>query len=132
MDEIFISKIHDETPHLYIGQVAELSGASRKAIRHYESLGLIPTPVRKGIYRIYSERDVFLIHMIKTAQAVGFSLNELRDLVAEKVKQKVFPLEFANRLFERKRENLKQQIDVIHQQAKELGELQSEMNRIFT
>lgn len=30
-------------------------GASRKAIRLYESLGLIPEPQRKGRYRIYSE-----------------------------------------------------------------------------
>ena len=132
MDETFISKIHDETPYLYIGQVAEKAGASRKAIRHYESLGLIPTPQRKGIYRIYSERDVFLIHMIKTAQGVGFTLNELRDLVAEKIKKKVFPLEFANQLFQRKKSQLEQEADSLRRTIVELDALRTEMNRIFS
>ncbi|MDH5778340.1 MAG: MerR family transcriptional regulator [Gammaproteobacteria bacterium] len=132
MDESFITKIHDETPHLYIGKAAELSGASRKAIRHYESLGLIPKPQRKGLYRIYSERDVFLIHMIKTAQSVGFSLAELKELVALKVSEKEFPLEFANILFGKKREKLQQEIDTINSQISDLDELNKEMNRIFS
>jgi DNA-binding transcriptional MerR regulator len=132
MDETFVTKIHDETPHLYIGQVAEKSGASRKAIRHYESLGLIPKPQRQGVYRIYSERDVFLIHMIKTAQGVGFTLNELRDLVAKKVSQKVFPLEFANQLFECKKHQLSEEVETLKRTLSELDKLQIEMNRVFS
>lgn len=59
---------------MYIGKLAKLSGATPKAIRLYESIGLIPTPKRQGRYRVYSDKDVSLVHMIRRAQAVGFSL----------------------------------------------------------
>ena len=48
---------------MYIGALAKLTSASRKAIRHYKSLGLIPVPQRKGRYRIDSEADAKLICM---------------------------------------------------------------------
>jgi len=35
---------------MLIGRVSELTGATRKAIRHYESIGLITPPDRKGSY----------------------------------------------------------------------------------
>lgn len=59
MQSFFIAQTQSENAYLYIGKVAEMTGASRKAIRLYESLGLISAPRRKGQYRIYSERDVF-------------------------------------------------------------------------
>lgn len=59
MHPIFIARTHREDPFLSIGKVAEITGASPKAIRHYEALGLLPAPHRRGRYRIYSERDVF-------------------------------------------------------------------------
>jgi DNA-binding transcriptional MerR regulator len=62
---------------MYIGKLAELTGATRKAIRHYESIGLIPSPQRKGNYRIYTTLDVHLMKIIRQAQSVGFSLAEL-------------------------------------------------------
>ena len=99
-----------ETPSLYIGKLAELSGASRKAIRHYENLGLLPPAVRKGNYRVYTERDVFLVHMIKHAQSFGFSLAELRELVAAAANKPRFPLKLANALVVRKRAALRAQI----------------------
>ena len=57
---------------MYIGKVSELTGATPKAIRHYEAIGLIPPPKRLGKYRHYSEKDVRLISMIKHAQKYGF------------------------------------------------------------
>lgn len=75
---LFTSQSHQTEPCMYIGKVAEITGASRKAIRHYESIGLIPRPRRQGKYRIYSELDAFLIHMVKHAQSVGFSLKEIK------------------------------------------------------
>src|SRR5690554_5382293 len=41
---------------MYIGKLAEMTGATRKAIRLYESLGLIPVPSRNGNYRVYSDK----------------------------------------------------------------------------
>ena len=43
---------------MYIGRLSELTGATPKAIRLYESLGLIPVPRRQGAYRVYTDKDV--------------------------------------------------------------------------
>lgn len=128
---IFTAQSHRTEPYLYIGKVAKITGASCKAIRHYESLGLIPVPQRQGKYRIYSEQDVFLIHMVKHAQRVGFSLKELKVLVAAKINGAKFPLQLANDLFERKRVALNDEIESLRELNQRLMALQEDMNRIF-
>lgn len=95
---------------MYIGKLSELTGASRKAIRLYEELGLIPVPERKGRYRIYTERDVHLISMIRRAQSVGFNLSELREITSIKAREGRFPFELASRLISQKREQLQSEI----------------------
>lgn len=131
MHETFTAQTHQTQPYLYIGKVAAMTGASCKAIRHYESLGLLPTPQRRGKYRIYSERDTFLVHMIKYAQSFGFSLAELKELVAAKVSGNRFPLTLANAVCERKRTALRAEINALRKRDQHLVDLQGEMNRIF-
>ncbi len=131
MHATFLTKAHDLDPCMYIGKVAELTGASRKAIRLYESRGLIPAPQRKGKYRVYSERDVFLVHMIKRAQSVGFNLSELTELIADKVKNHRFPLQIANALFDKKRTALRREVDALLELEQRLVALREEMNRTF-
>lgn len=63
-----------------ISAVSRLTGASPKAIRHYELIGLIPPVQRQGTYRRYSPQDVNRIRLIRTAQALGFRLAELKAL----------------------------------------------------
>lgn len=65
---------------IFIGKASTLSGASVKAIRHYDKLGLLPSLGRVGAYRVFSESDVNLIKLIKQAQKVGFKLGELKAL----------------------------------------------------
>jgi DNA-binding transcriptional MerR regulator len=131
MHHSFTAKGRGATPSLYIGKLAELSGASRKAIRHYEALGLLPPAVRKGNYRVYSERDIFLVHMIKRAQSFGFSLAELRELVAATADKPRFPLKLANALIARKRAALREQIADIRALDRGLAQLVRDMNRLF-
>lgn len=131
MHPIFTAQTHQTRPYLYIGKVAAMTGASRKAIRHYESLGLLPVPQRMGKYRIYSERDVFLVHMIKYAQSFGFSLAELKDLAAAKVSRHRFPLKLANALCARKRAALRAEIEALRKLDQNLIDMKAEMNRIF-
>lgn len=131
MQYTFKTKNPNETPTLYIGKLAELSGASRKAIRHYEALGLLPPATRKGNYRVYSEHHVFLVHMIKHAQNFGFSLAELRELVAATHDKPRFPLKLANSLITNKRAALRQQIADIRALDQQLVQLGRDMNRMF-
>ena len=131
MHHLFTARKHREELHFYIGQVAEITGASRKAIRHYESLGLLPPAVRRGKYRVYSERDIFLVHMIKHAQSYGFSLAELRGLVTAKAKSKDFPLKLAEEMVAQKRAALRDQIADIRALDRRLAQLTRDMKRNF-
>ncbi|MGJ8673120.1 MerR family transcriptional regulator [Rubritalea sp.] len=87
---------------MLIGRVSELTGATRKAIRHYESIGLITQPDRKGSYRIYTEHDVIVISMICRAKALGFSLSEIKEIVAKKAEEKKLPLDLVYLLIDKK------------------------------
>jgi MerR family copper efflux transcriptional regulator len=66
---------------MYIGEVAKLTGASLKAIRHYEALGLLGAVSRLGAYRVYAPNELLLIQLIKQAQGLGFRLAELAPLL---------------------------------------------------
>lgn len=62
---------------MYIGPVARQTGASIKAVRLYERMGLLGTVARLGQYRVYNERHIAQIRLIKQAQAMGLSLSAM-------------------------------------------------------
>ena len=68
---------------LTIGKVAELSGVSVETIRYYQRRALLEEPVKPiGGFRQYPEESVKRILFIKRAQALGFTLEEIQDLLA--------------------------------------------------
>ena len=66
-----------------IGQLAERLGITTKAIRFYESIGLLPEPSRSPSgYRSYEEPDADRLTFVKTAQRLGLSLDEIKEIIA--------------------------------------------------
>jgi DNA-binding transcriptional MerR regulator len=69
-------------PGLLIGDVAERAGVAAPTIRYYESIGLLKPPSRSSAgYRNYSESFVQELRFIKKAQALGFSLDEVGEIL---------------------------------------------------
>jgi MerR family transcriptional regulator, repressor of the yfmOP operon len=68
---------------LRIDDVAKKSGLTKRAIRYYEQIGLLPSPTRsEGGYRLYTEKDVeFLKKVMNAKEVMGFSLQELQEFI---------------------------------------------------
>jgi MerR family transcriptional regulator, copper efflux regulator len=71
---------------LKIGEVSKLSGIGIEALRFYEKSGLLDRPVRTGSggYRAYDPEVLDRLAFIKQAQVLGFSLDEIKRIIAEK------------------------------------------------
>jgi Hg(II)-responsive transcriptional regulator len=71
---------------LTIGQVARRAGVHLETVRYYERRGLLPPPPRTPAgYRQYQPDAVRRVRFIKRAQRLGFTLREIRDLLALRV-----------------------------------------------
>ncbi|WP_230280652.1 Cu(I)-responsive transcriptional regulator [Croceicoccus sp. Ery15] len=66
-----------------IGDAAQRTGVTQRMIRHYEKIGLIPAPLRRDSgYRDYSDADVNRLRFIANARDLGFSIEEIGELLA--------------------------------------------------
>lgn len=66
-----------------IGTAAERSGVPAKTIRYYESVGLIQPAERTASgYRVYGKQDVETLRFVQRARSLGFSVEEVGNLLA--------------------------------------------------
>ncbi|NEA38277.1 MerR family transcriptional regulator [Streptomyces sp. SID11385] len=69
--------------HMRIGEVAERTELSLRTIRHYEETGLvIPSARSQGGFRLYTEADVARLMVIRRMKPLGFTLEQMRELLA--------------------------------------------------
>lgn len=67
---------------MQIGEVAERTSLSLRTIRYYGEVGLAPPSARsQGGFRLYAERDVDRLLLIKRMKPLDFSLQEMADLL---------------------------------------------------
>jgi DNA-binding transcriptional MerR regulator len=68
---------------MQIGQISKQVGVSIDAIRFHERSGLLAAPPRsEGGFRQYSSSDHSTLQFIRSLQALGFSLNEIREFLS--------------------------------------------------
>jgi MerR family mercuric resistance operon transcriptional regulator len=65
-----------------IAGLAAEGGVGVETVRFYQRKGLLMTPTRDGGIRRYGEQDVRRLKFIRQAQAAGFSLDEIGELIA--------------------------------------------------
>jgi len=65
-----------------IGTAAKLSGINAKTIRYYESVGLMPEPLRaENGYRHYQDKDLQTLRFIHRSRNLGFTIKDIRGLL---------------------------------------------------
>jgi MerR family mercuric resistance operon transcriptional regulator len=68
--------------NLTIGSLADAAGVGVETVRFYQRRGLLAVPPRAGGIRRYDGKDVERLRFIKRAQAAGFTLAEIAELIA--------------------------------------------------
>jgi len=82
----------EEARTLTIGELASTVGVNVQTVRYYERRGLLPKPKRRASgYREYLVSDVARLEFIRRAQALGFTLSEIEQLLALRVDPRTTP-----------------------------------------
>ena len=83
---------------LTIGRLANVTGINLETVRYYERRGLLPKPPRTASgYRMFPPEARQRIRFIKRAQDLGFSLQEIRELLALRVSPRTSTTEIRRR-----------------------------------
>jgi len=100
--------------------VARTAGVSVQTVRYYERAGLLPRPPRTPSgYRIYSPEAAARLRFIKQAQAVGFSLEEVREILRLKYNGRS-PCECVRGMLEEKLVRVEREMETLRRFRNEL------------
>ena len=95
---------------LTIGKLSKLAGVTNDTVRFYERYGLIdPVSRSESNYRLYREEDADRLRFIKRAKELGFTLNEIKELLELSQNPNATKADIKNRT-EHKIEDIKQKI----------------------
>jgi DNA-binding transcriptional MerR regulator len=82
LQEEDVDAVEPESGLLKIGEVAERVGLSLRTVRYYEEIGLFtPSGRSPGGFRLYAERDVARLAILKGMKPFGLPLEDIRDLM---------------------------------------------------
>src|SRR5687768_15117761 len=111
-----------------IGAVAREAGVNAQTLRYYERRGLLPKTTRLASgYREYDPATVRLVRFIKNAQELGFTLNEIRELIALRANRS-HSAEDVRRVATRKIEEMDRRIRQLTEMKGELAALVEQCN----
>lgn len=67
---------------MHIGELAERAAMSLRTIRHYDEVGLlVPSGRTSGGFRVYTEQDLERLLVIRRMKPLGFTLDEMAELL---------------------------------------------------
>ena len=108
---------------LTIGTLARQSGVNLETVRFYERRGLLPEPPRSASgYRLYPAEATRRLRFIKRAQELGFSLNEIEELLSLRLSPRATSEQVRNRA-EAKIEDIEAKISTLESMKKTLQKL---------
>ncbi len=111
---------------LTIGKLAKATGVGVETLRFYERRGLLPEPPRtRAGYRLYPCDAVQWVRFIRRGKALGFSLAEISELLALRVRPGV-TCERVRALAETKRADIELRIHELERMHRALGRLAAE------
>lgn len=121
----------EENRHmLKIGDVSKKSGIGIEALRFYEKGGLLDKPSRTfSGYRVYGPEVLDRLAFIKRAQALGFSLDEIKRIV-EDARTGQSPCDEVREIVSRRLEELDERMREMRRYRKELAETLEEWNKV--
>ena len=99
--------------HLKIGEVSKQTGVAVGALRYYEDLGLLKSQRGENSYRYYSPEAIRQVQFIKKAQSLGFSLDDISE-VLNVHQQGDVPCDLVQSILQEKIEKLENQIQEMH------------------
>jgi DNA-binding transcriptional MerR regulator len=111
-----------ETNFISIGEMARRFSVSLRTLRFYEDRGLL-APRRIGNTRLYSEADVLRLESILGCKQLGFTLNEIRTMIADTRKDP------ASGRFKPREEQIKAQIAFLERQRTGIDDALSALRR---
>jgi DNA-binding transcriptional MerR regulator len=115
---------------LKIGEVSKRSGVGVEALRFYEKSGLLERPSRTyGGYRVYGEDVLDRLAFIKQAQALGFSLDEIRRII-EDARKGQSPCEEVREIVRRRMEELDERLRELQRHRRELKATLEEWDKV--
>jgi DNA-binding transcriptional MerR regulator len=125
----------EETPTYTIEQVATSTGLTKRTLRYYEEVGLLPPTGRtEGNYRRYSEEDIERIKRIKELRdLLGFSLADIRQLLQAEEERGLIKLAYQQETdadgkiaqLDRSDELIREQLHLIEQKISGLEQMRS-------
>ena len=100
--------------------MANKFGVSVRTLRFYEGAGLL-SPLREGRRRIYRRKDADRLAAIVKSKKLGFTLNEVREIIADEASQQGLKIS---------REKCLEQIGVLERKLTEIDQALAELRRI--
>ena len=113
---------------VHIGKAAKLAGVSVDTIRFYQKLGLIKSAGRSaGGYRLFDGEQIRDLTFVRHAQELGFSLNEVKELLA--LRQKHHACSEVQSMLKRKLGDVQEKINGLSRLEAELADALRNCNR---